>query len=654
MDYFLAAFVAALRAHRLLEPEQLEELTDGLLERFAGAEALAQELVRRDWLTTYQAKQALEGRGKDLVLEPYLLLRPLGRGGMGQVFQARQRYMGREVALKVIRHHSRSDPRSVQRFRREIRAAARLSHPNIVHAYDANEVDGTLFLVMEYVEGVNLAELVGDVGPLTAAQASDYVRQVVPGPPARPRAGPGPSRHQAVEPAAGQQGLGRQDPRPGPGPAGPLLGSPRRGRESAHPDRLPRRHGRLPGAGAGAGPQPGRRPGRPLQPGLHVLSPPGRPAPLPPGQPVPEMVARTRKPSRRPLETLHPDLPPGLARGGPQADGQAPRGPLPDRGRGGGRPGALLQRDRAQGPGRAGQQLVDDLPAHPAWPARRARRTRPTPPSERPRRPRHSSAGARPTSRRVSSTGPSPTSTRPCASTRTTPRPTISAVMPIGRRAECDRALADFDAAIRLDPRHAQAYISRGCAHATRGEHDRAIADYDAAIRLDPGCARAYSNRGLAHFARGEFDRAIADYGEVIRLDPHNAHAYNDRGNAYRARGEHQAGHRRLRRGDPPRPAQRRRLPQPGHRPRSPRQTRPGPRRLRRGDPPRPGPGQGLLQPGQRPPTPGASTTGPSPTSTRRSASTRTTPRPTTAAAAPTGSSARPTAPSPTSTRRWA
>ena len=109
MDHPLVALIEALRAYRLLEPEQLGELTPGLLTRYAGPDALVEDLVRRDWLTPYQVQQIRDGHGKDLVLEPYLLLRPLGRGGMGQVFLARHRCMHRVVALKVIRQRSRAD-----------------------------------------------------------------------------------------------------------------------------------------------------------------------------------------------------------------------------------------------------------------------------------------------------------------------------------------------------------------------------------------------------------------------------------------------------------------------------------------------------------------------------------------------------------------
>jgi WD40 repeat protein len=107
----------------------------------------------------------------------YRVLRLIGRGGMGAVYEATHRLMNRSVALKVINPAFTSNPVAVERFRREVRAAARLSHPNIAAALDAEEVNGTHFLVMEFVEGVSLARLVKENGALSVADACDCVRQ---------------------------------------------------------------------------------------------------------------------------------------------------------------------------------------------------------------------------------------------------------------------------------------------------------------------------------------------------------------------------------------------------------------------------------------------------------------------------------------------
>jgi tetratricopeptide (TPR) repeat protein len=101
-----------------------------------------------------------------------------------------------------------------------------------------------------------------------------------------------------------------------------------------------------------------------------------------------------------------------------------------------------------------------------------------------------------------------------------------------------DRAVADYEEAIRLDPKSAAGYTGRGYAWQAKGDYDRAFADYDEAIRLDPKYATAYQDRGSAWESKGEYDRAIADYDEAIRLDPKHAKTYQDRGNAWRAKGE--------------------------------------------------------------------------------------------------------------------
>src|SRR5205823_8403671 len=102
-----------------------------------------------------------------LVAHPrYEILELLGSGGMGAVYKARHRLMDRLVALKVIRPDLIGEPAMVTRFEREARAAARLTHPNIVAAYDADQVGGTHFLVMEYVEGADLDQILAGRGQL--------------------------------------------------------------------------------------------------------------------------------------------------------------------------------------------------------------------------------------------------------------------------------------------------------------------------------------------------------------------------------------------------------------------------------------------------------------------------------------------------------
>jgi WD40 repeat protein/tRNA A-37 threonylcarbamoyl transferase component Bud32 len=110
----------------------------------------------------------------------YTLIRPLGEGGMGRVWLAEHVVMGRPVALKVIRPEFLARPGSVERFRREVRAAAQLNHPNLATAFDAEEAGGTHYLVMEYVPGETLAQLV-KARPLPVAEACRAVRDAARG-----------------------------------------------------------------------------------------------------------------------------------------------------------------------------------------------------------------------------------------------------------------------------------------------------------------------------------------------------------------------------------------------------------------------------------------------------------------------------------------
>ena len=105
----------------------------------------------------------------------------LGSGGMGVVYQAEHRLMDRIVALKIIHRDLMRHPRVLQRFRQEVKAAARLSHPNIVAAYDADQAGDAHFLVMEFVDGVSLDRLVARSGPLEPAYACYFIRQAAKG-----------------------------------------------------------------------------------------------------------------------------------------------------------------------------------------------------------------------------------------------------------------------------------------------------------------------------------------------------------------------------------------------------------------------------------------------------------------------------------------
>jgi serine/threonine protein kinase len=172
-------FLELVQRSRLLQPADLAgyvgQLRQGALpER---PDALAGLLVRDGLLTPFQAEQLLRGRCRGFVLGQYRILERLGTGGMGTVYKAEHLTMGRPVALKVLPPERAEDPACVARFCREARAVAVLEHANIVRAYDVGVDAGLYFLALEYVDGVNLQDLVERRGPLAVARAAEYARQ---------------------------------------------------------------------------------------------------------------------------------------------------------------------------------------------------------------------------------------------------------------------------------------------------------------------------------------------------------------------------------------------------------------------------------------------------------------------------------------------
>src|ERR687890_221608 len=109
----------------------------------------------------------------------YDVVRPLGSGGMGEVYLARDRVLGRDVALKVLRKQYAGDDEFAERFKREAMSAASLSHPNIVQVYDRGETEeGASYIAMEYVPGGTLKERISRDGPLEAEEAAGGGAQV--------------------------------------------------------------------------------------------------------------------------------------------------------------------------------------------------------------------------------------------------------------------------------------------------------------------------------------------------------------------------------------------------------------------------------------------------------------------------------------------
>jgi len=176
-------FVRHIVDSGLLSAEELHSFEASLPpeRRPLDAESIARELLAADQLTRYQTTLLWQGKSKGLVLGDYAILDTIGAGGMGMVFKAMHRRMKRVVALKVLSPSVTGSPESVKRFQREVEAAARLSHPNIVAALDAREEGGVHCLVMEFVDGTDLAQLVKQSGPLPVERSVDYVLQAARG-----------------------------------------------------------------------------------------------------------------------------------------------------------------------------------------------------------------------------------------------------------------------------------------------------------------------------------------------------------------------------------------------------------------------------------------------------------------------------------------
>lgn len=176
-------FVRRTAQSGLMTVDELEAFIVGLPERLGSEDVnkLARELVWRRRLTAYQAQAIYQGKGEQLVLGNYIIRGELGKGGMGVVFKAEHKLMRRTVAIKMLSSAGRKGHNAVKRFRREVQTAARLEHPNIVIAYDADEAAGKQFLVLQYVEGNTLSTLVREQGPLPVDMAVSCVLQAARG-----------------------------------------------------------------------------------------------------------------------------------------------------------------------------------------------------------------------------------------------------------------------------------------------------------------------------------------------------------------------------------------------------------------------------------------------------------------------------------------
>lgn len=180
------AFLDLVRQSGLVEKDRLVALLREL-KRAAGGHSItdtdyvAGRLVESELLTRWQADMLLEGRHKGFFLGKYKLLGLLGAGGMSSVYLGEHVLMQRRVAIKVLPKNRVEDTSYLARFHREAQAAASLDHRNIVRAYDVDSEGNVHYLVMEYVEGRDIQQIVQKDGPLEYAVAAEYARQAAEG-----------------------------------------------------------------------------------------------------------------------------------------------------------------------------------------------------------------------------------------------------------------------------------------------------------------------------------------------------------------------------------------------------------------------------------------------------------------------------------------
>lgn len=179
----IETFVRAVLKSGLLNREQFEAaLRATPREARADVKQLADELVKRGTLTRFQARKLLQGAVVGLVLGPYQVHAPIGRGGMGTVYLAVDSRNQQHVALKVLPpKKARAEERLLARFRREMELSRRVRHPNVALTHEVGVSHGVNYIAMEYIPGRSLHRVVAQDGPLTVARAARLLSEVCSG-----------------------------------------------------------------------------------------------------------------------------------------------------------------------------------------------------------------------------------------------------------------------------------------------------------------------------------------------------------------------------------------------------------------------------------------------------------------------------------------
>ena len=187
-------FLQTLSKSGLIDRADLKRLLEEAPTSIRGdARALSEHLVEKQRLTHFQAAKLLEGTWQGLVLGPFQVLAPLGRGGMGSVYLARNAEARPDatakpaslpslVALKVLPpKRAKQEDRTLARFLREMDLCQRVSHPHVTKTFDAGILEGVYYIAMEYIRGASLRQFVKNSGPLPTARAARYFSEIAVG-----------------------------------------------------------------------------------------------------------------------------------------------------------------------------------------------------------------------------------------------------------------------------------------------------------------------------------------------------------------------------------------------------------------------------------------------------------------------------------------
>ena len=177
-DKLPADLIPLIRNSGILSERQLADIKTSVLrgEYPLDPIALAERLVGDEILTVYQARRFLNNKPHGLLVGRYIILDRIGVGSMGRVYKAHHQMMDRIVALKIIAPEIASNEKVVAQFQREMKLVGRLDHPNVVRAFDADQINKVLYIVMEYVPGQSLGERLKK-GPIPPAEMFDFGAQ---------------------------------------------------------------------------------------------------------------------------------------------------------------------------------------------------------------------------------------------------------------------------------------------------------------------------------------------------------------------------------------------------------------------------------------------------------------------------------------------